>query len=151
MADLPKSRMEPAPPFTDCGIDSLGPWHVQRGRSVVKRYGTLFTCMANRAVHLKVADSIETVSFIQALRRFICRRGLVREIRCDRGTELNRAIEEMDDQKMKAELLKANINGTKNPASASHFGGVWERQIRSIRNIMNSLMKEHGNCFIKYP
>ena len=37
MADLPKSGVEPAPPFIYCGIDFFGPWHVQRGRSVVKR------------------------------------------------------------------------------------------------------------------
>ena len=52
MADLPKSRVEPAPPFTYCGVDFFGPWHVQRGRSVVKRYGALFTCFASRAVHI---------------------------------------------------------------------------------------------------
>ena len=28
-ADLPKSRVEPTPPFTDCGVDYFGPWHVQ--------------------------------------------------------------------------------------------------------------------------
>ena len=57
----------------------------------------------------------------------------------------------MDDKKIKADLLKANIAYIKNPVSASQFRGIWERKIRSIRNIMNSLMKEHGNCFIKYP
>ena len=154
MADLPKSRAEPAPPFTYCGVDFFGPWHVQRGRSVVKRYGALFTCFASRAVHIEVADSLETDSFIQALRRFICRRGPVREIRCDRGTnfigaeaELKKAIDEIDDQKVKAELLKAKIDWIKNPASASNFGGVRERQIRSIRNVMSGLIREHGNRF----
>ena len=152
MADLPKSRIEPAPPFAYCGVDFFGPWHVQRGRSVVKRYGALFTCLASRAVHIEVADSLETDSFINALRRFICRRGSVREIRCDRGTnfigaeaELKKAIEEMDDQEIKAELLKESIDWIKNPASASNFGGVWERQIRSIRNVMNGLIREHGS------
>ena len=29
MADLPKLRIEPAPPFTYCGVDFFGPWHVQ--------------------------------------------------------------------------------------------------------------------------
>ena len=152
MADLPKSRIEPAPPFTYCGVDFFGPWHVQRGRSVVKRYGALFTCLASRAVHIEVADSLETDSFINALRRFICRRGSVREIRCDRGTnfigaeaELKKAIEEMDDQEIKAELLKESIDWIKNPASGSNFGGVWERQIRSIRNVMNGLIREHGS------
>ena len=152
MADLPKSRIEPAPPFTYCGVDFFGPWHVQRGRAVVKRHGALFTCLASRAVHIEVADSLETDSFINALRRFICRRGSVREIRCDRGTnfigaeaELKKAIEEMDDQEIKAELLKENIDWIKNPACASNFGGVWERQIRSIRSVMNGLIREHGS------
>ena len=152
MVDLPRSRVDPAPPFTFCGVDFFGPWHVQRGRAVVKRYGALFACLASRAVHIEVADSLEADSFINALRRFVCRRGPVREIRCDRGTnfigaktELKKAIEEMDDQKIKAELLEDNIDWIKNPASASNFGGVWERQIRSIRNVMNGLIREHGN------
>ena len=152
MADLPKSRIKPAPPFTHCGVDFFGPWHVQRGRSVVKRYGALFTCLASRAVHIEVADSLETDSFINALRRFICRRGSAREIRCDRGTnfigaegELKKAIEEVDDQEIKAELLKESIDWIKNSASASNFGGVWERQIRSIRKVMNGLIREHGS------
>ena len=152
MADLPKSRIEPATPFTFCGVDFFGPWHVQRGRAVVKRYGALFTCLASRAVHIEVADSLETDSFINALRRYICRRRSVREIRCERGTnlidaeaELKKAIEEMDDQEIKAELLKQNIDWIKNRACASSFGGVWERQIRSIGSVMNGLIREHGS------
>ena len=51
----------------------------------------------------------------------------------------------MGDQKIKAELLKENIDWIKNPASEGIFGGVWERQIRSIRNVMNGLIRENGN------
>ena len=89
--------------------------------------------MASRAIHIEVAHSMETDSFIQALRRFICRRGDVRELRSDRGTNfigaenvLNKAVEEMDDDKIKADLLKDGIDWIKNPAKASNFGGVWE-------------------------
>ena len=96
---------------------------------MVKRYGTLFNCLASRAVHVVVADSLETDSLINALRRFICRQGSVREIRCNRGTnfigaeaELKKATKEMDDQEIKAELLKENIDWIKNPACASNFG-----------------------------
>ena len=32
----------------------------------------------------------------------------------------------------------------KNTPTASHMGGVWERQIRSARNILSSLLKTHG-------
>ena len=86
------------------------------------------------------------------MRRFICRRGPVREIGFDRGTnfvgaeaKLKKAIDEIDDQKVKAELLKAKSDWIKNPASASNFGGLWERQIRSIRNVMSGLIREQGN------
>ena len=59
--------------------------------------------------------------------------------------ELKRAYEEMDDNKIKAELLKQNIDWKRNPPAASHFGGIWERQIRTIRNVLAALMKEHGH------
>ena len=151
MADLPQSRLEDVPPFTYSAVDYFGPWYVKEGRKEVKRYGALFTCMASRAIHIEVTHSMEADSFIQALRRFTCRRGAIRELRSDRGTnfigaenELNKAVEEMDDDKIKAELLKDGIDWIKNPAKASNFGGVWERQIRSVRNVMNALMKQHG-------
>jgi hypothetical protein len=76
--------------------------------------------MASRAIHIEVAHSIETDSFIQALRRFTCRRGAIGELRSDRGTnfigaenELKKAVEEMDDDKIKAELLKDGIDWIK--------------------------------------
>lgn len=94
---------------------------------------------------------MDTDSFIQALRRFTSRRGTIRELRSDRGTnfvgaerELKKAVEEMDDNKITAELLKEGIDWIQNPAAASNFGGVWERQIRSVRNVMNAIIKQHG-------
>ena len=51
----------------------------------------------------------------------------------------------MGDKRIKAELLKHNIDWIRNPAMASNFGGAWERQIRSVRNIMAALMKQHGH------
>ena len=72
MANLPESRLEPAPPFTYCVVDYFGPWLVKEGRKEVKRYGALFTCMASRAVHLEVENSIDKDSFIQALAEVYC-------------------------------------------------------------------------------
>jgi hypothetical protein len=33
----------------------------------------------------------------------------------------------------------------KNPPFASHIGRVWERQIRSVRAVLSSLLKNYGN------
>ena len=35
MANLPKSRVEPAPPFSYCAVDCFGPWYVKEGRREV--------------------------------------------------------------------------------------------------------------------
>ncbi|XP_078347357.1 uncharacterized protein LOC144632559 [Oculina patagonica] len=113
MSDLPEDRLESTPPFTYCAVDFFGPFIVKEGRKELKRYGVLFTCMASRAIHLEIANSLETDSFINALRRFINRRGPIRQLRSDRGTnfvgarnELTQALAEMDQEKIKTELLE---------------------------------------------
>ncbi|XP_069989478.1 uncharacterized protein [Penaeus vannamei] len=89
MADLPEDRIIPGqPPFTHTGTDCFGPFLVRKGRSNLKRYGIVFTCLTSRAVHIEVMDSMEMDSFINALRRFTARRGPVKSIRSDNGTNL---------------------------------------------------------------
>ena len=83
--NLLKDRVSEAPPFTYFGIDLFSPFMVKERRSVMKRYGALFTCMARRAVHIEVVTTMEADSFIMALRRMIARRGNVRTIRSDNG------------------------------------------------------------------
>ena len=108
MSDLPDDRLEPTPPFTYCALDYFGPFIIKDGRKELKRYGVLFTCMASRAVHIENANSLETDSFINALRRFISRRGPIRQLRSDQGTnfvgartELAQALAEMDQEKIR--------------------------------------------------
>ena len=86
MADLPRDRISPAPPFTYTGVDYFGLFLIKGGRKKLKRYCALFTCLVSRAVHIKVASTLESSSFIQALRRFLARHDPVREIRSDSGT-----------------------------------------------------------------
>ena len=151
MADLPWNRTTVAPPFTYCGVDVFGPLQVKDGRKVLKRYGVLFTCFSLRAVQIELAATLETDSFIQALRRFIARRGAVREIRSDNGTnfvgaesELRKAYEEMDQTKIGNFLTEQGcdyVTWERNTPAASHMGGVWERQIRTVKGVLCSLVK----------
>ena len=80
MADLPEDCLEPTPPFTFCAVDYFGPWYIKDGRRELKRYGVLFTCLASRAIHLEVADSLSTDSFLNAYCRFVAHRGSVRQL-----------------------------------------------------------------------
>ncbi len=150
MANLPSDRMEPAPAFTYCAVDYFGPFQVKQGRRMLKRYGVLFTCLNSRAIHIEVADSLSTDSYLNALRRFISIRGPVRSMRSDRGsnfvgakTELGLALAEMDQQSIGRYLLANQcdyIEFKMNVPSASYHGGVWERQIRTVRNILSGLI-----------
>ena len=135
MADLPKDRISEEPPFSYCGIDMFGPFTVKDGRKEKKRYGALFTCLSSRAVHIEVSHSMTTDSFIMCLRRFIGRRGYVRVIRTDNGTnfvgasaELIESFQEMDHVKI-GEFLQQHggewIWWKRNPLLASNMGGVW--------------------------
>ena len=144
MADLPVNRLEPALPFMYCTVDYFSPWIVQ-GRKAIKRYGVMFTCMASRAIHLETSNTMDT---------FICRRGLIRQLRSDQGTnfvgakgELKEALKELDHDMIRSELLKENCDWfvfKMNVPSASHFGGVWERQIRTVRSVMSALLEKNG-------
>ena len=150
MADLPRPRVTPdQPPFTCVGIDYFGPFLVHQKRSLVKRYRAIFTCLALRTVHLEISHSLDTDSFSLALRRFIARRGQVKEIRSDNGTnftgaekELRVMISSWNQAKIHDTLLQKGIKWVFNPPAASHHGGVWERLIRSTRKILGALTKE---------
>ena len=139
MEDLPKDRLEEAPPFTYCGVDFFGPFAIKEKRSIVKRYGVIFTCLGSRGVHLETANTLSTSSFINSLSRFLNRRGPVRNIRSDQGTnfvgasnELKNALKEMDEEKISAYLHENSCEWIPfqfNVPHASHMGVVWERQI----------------------
>ena len=153
MADLPEDRLEPAPPFTFSAVDYFGPWYVKDGRRELKRYGVLFTCLSSRAIHLEVSNTMTTDSFLNAYRRFVGRRGPVRQLRSDQGlnfigamNELQQAISEIDNDRIREELLTNNCDWVEfkvNVPHASYMGGVWERQIRSVRNVLASILERH--------
>ena len=148
MAELPNERLtDGCPPFTCVGIDYFGPFYCKKGRSLLKRYGAIFICLTIRAVHLEMAEDMTTSAFINCLRRFIARRGSVKVIQTDRGTnfvgaekELRLAVNNLNHKMIQQKLLEKEIEWIFNPPYASHFGGSWERQIRNIRKILASMM-----------
>lgn len=129
-------------------MDYFGPIEVKQKRSRVERYGVVFTCLNTRAIHLEVADSLDTSSCISALRRFLARRGQCKKILSDNGTnlvganrELKSAIENWNINQIHDSMLQQNIDWQFNPPAASHFGGIWERMIRSVRQVLSGILR----------
>ncbi|XP_028412002.1 uncharacterized protein LOC114534734 [Dendronephthya gigantea] len=156
MADLPVDRVEAHPPFTNVGLDVFGPWQIQvkklRGRAAsAKRWGLVFTCLCSRGIHIEILHSMDTNSFICALRRFFAIRGPATILRCDCGTnfvgaksELDGALKEMDAGRIEKYVVDQGCEWKFNPPHASHFGGVWERQIGTIRRVLNAMLLKIG-------
>ncbi|XP_067947596.1 uncharacterized protein [Watersipora subatra] len=136
MAALPEARVTAQPPFTAVGVDCFGPFTVKERRTELKRYGLMVTCLASRAIHIEVLDDLSSSAFINGLRNVIAIRGPIRVVHCDRGTNFVGAISEISE--------KGTLEFKLNPPNASHMGGVWERMIRTARNVLKSLLKNHG-------
>ncbi len=147
MAELPPSRLRLyKPPFWSTGMDCFGPFNVSVGRRHEKRWGLLFKCQTTRCVHLELLSSLDTDHFLLALRRFIARRGQPYELISDQGTNFRggeRELRESFDQLSPAlqELLsKQQIRFNFNPPSSPHFGGCWEREVRSIKAALRTTL-----------
>ena len=135
---VPQSRLQAfTPPFYNTGVDYFSPLLVKERRSTVKRYGCLFTCLVTRAVHLEIALSL------MALRRMMARRGKPTNIYSDNGTnfvgaerELKECLDGMDQAGISDTLSQDRIQQFFNPPSAPHFGGVWERIVKSAKKAL---------------
>ena len=147
MSDLPQDRLESESPlFWTCGIDVFGPIEIRKGRGVQKRYGCLFICLTTGAIHIEILPNMESDTFINGLVRFINRRGKPKRIRTDNGSNFFGGLQEMKqsirewNEKVGEQLQQKEIEWKFNPPKASHFGGRWERMIRTVRRTLNGLL-----------
>ncbi|XP_055623638.1 uncharacterized protein LOC129767049 [Toxorhynchites rutilus septentrionalis] len=143
MAPLPNQRTTPyVRPFSYVGVDFFGPINVVVGRHTEKRWCALFTCFGTRAIHLEVVHSLSSQACLMAIRRFVCRRGVPVEFFSDNGTNFVGASKEIMKEiksDCSEELTSSRTRWNFNPPSAPHFGGVWERLVRSVKETMDVL------------
>lgn len=96
-----------------------------------------------------MAVSLETDAYINALRHYISRRGQVTQLISDNGTnfigadrELREAIGVLNQQRIGGVLSRDGIRWSFNPPAGSHHGGIWERMIRMVRRVLNSVLRQ---------
>ncbi|XP_046590191.1 uncharacterized protein LOC124293393 isoform X2 [Neodiprion lecontei] len=155
MADLPKSRVDNAPPFYHTGVDYFGPILAKekkhRNRSSIKVYGCVFICMSTKAIHIEIASDLSTDAFIAALRRFVSRRGIPGHIYSDNGTNFvgaNSQLREFyavrESEDFRSQLYEftstRKIEWHFNPPLSPHFGGIWEAAVKSCKHHLKRVM-----------
>lgn len=153
MAPLPEARLGIVMRcFAHCCVDYGGPFVTKLTRRVTaKRYLCLFTCAATRAVHLEIAYSLDTDSFLNAFSRMIARRGKPEEMINDNGSnftaadnELRQLVAELDQQKIQDKAANEGINWKFNPPTGSHHGGVFEALIKSAKRSLKAILGHAG-------
>ncbi|XP_055622826.1 uncharacterized protein LOC129766332 [Toxorhynchites rutilus septentrionalis] len=143
MAPLPEARVTGfVRPFTHTGVDYFGPLMVKQGRSLVKRWVALFTCLTVRAIHLEIVHSLSAQSCVMAIRRFVARRGAPESFYSDNGTNflgasnlLAKQIQDINED-CASTFTNSKTRWHFNPPSAPHMGGSWERMVRSVKTAM---------------
>ena len=121
---------------------------VKNRRTTLKKNCVVFTCMASKAVHIETTDDQTADTFIYVLRSVIALGGPIRHVHTDQGTnfigaanELHRKLKE--NKTIHAFTIEQNIKFITNESHASHMGGNWEQQIKSIRAVMAGLLNGH--------
>ena len=150
MAPLPRPRLESLRAFDKVGVDYAGPFLTRqgRGKTRAKRYLCLFTCLATRAVHLKMAYSLDTDSFINAFTRLVSRRGTPSYVLSDNGTnfvgaelELGELVNHLNEEKIEEKAtVHRKIEWKFNPPSTPHFGGVFEALGKSAKKALKTIL-----------
>ncbi|CAG9120009.1 unnamed protein product [Plutella xylostella] len=163
MADLPDCRTKQVTkPFTHTGCDYAGPIAYtpvrRRGAKAMKAYICVFTCLTTRALHIEVATDLSTAGFLAALKRFLSRRGPVKVMHSDRGTNFVGANSYLRDLykflnsdefscSLKQELTENRIEWKFNCPASPHFGGCWESMVKVVKN---HLFKVIGQQLLSY-
>ncbi|XP_055591487.1 uncharacterized protein LOC129743477 [Uranotaenia lowii] len=160
MGELPSDRVTKSRPFMKTGVDYFGPVYLRLAprRPATKAYVAVFICLSTKAVHLELVSDLSTERFLQALRRFIGRRGYCADIYSDNGTnfvgarnflrELLEIIRNSQHQeKVSKECVNNHIQWHFIPAAAPHFGGLWEAAVRSAKKHLLKVLGENAVSF----
>ena len=107
----------------------------------------MFTCLAIRAVHLEIVPGLDSDSCLNAIARFIARRGKPKTILSDNGTnfvgaerEMREYLKDWNTENITQSLVQEGITWRFNPPASPHFGGVWERLVRSCKKAMYAVL-----------
>ena len=103
----------------------------------------MFTCFTTLQIDLEVAEGLDTDSFINSLQKFMNRSGRPEEIFSDFGTNFKGKVKELKIEARKVKEFSADKSITKNfnPPASLHIGRVCEREIKTVKDGLCSMIK----------
>lgn len=139
MGQLPPFRVNVSRPFVHTGVDLAGPFQCKcvahRTTRYNKIYMAIFVCMTVKCVHIEVVTDLSTAKFVEALQRFIARRGAPSKMYSDNGTNFvgTRNLIVFNQAEVESFSASEGISWSMIPPRAPHFGGLWESAVRSAK------------------
>ncbi|KAK2558785.1 hypothetical protein P5673_019000 [Acropora cervicornis] len=120
---FPRCRVTCRRPFEATGMDLGGPLYLKES---CKAWFVVFTCMSVRAIHLEIVTSLSVEALIQALQRFMNRRGVPQLCISDHGTNFVAAAKLVREKNLE---IKWQFVVERGP----WWGGAWERLVGVVK------------------
>ncbi|KAK6762531.1 hypothetical protein RB195_023306 [Necator americanus] len=136
---LPSDRVTISKPIQNVGCDFMGSFLSNRNE---RMYICLYTCLAIRAIHLEVVESLTIRAFLNSFIRFVSRRGVPLLMRTDCGSNSKlgqKIIEKLFESDETTEnpimnyCASEGIKWIFNPPASPWMGGVWKRLVGSVK------------------
>lgn len=142
---LPSERVSFERPFQHTAVDYTGAIEVKdKQEGLRKYYICLFTCLATRAVHLELIDSLSAEAFIHCLRRFVARCSVPDKIYSDNGRNfvaVSKFLCSLQDYpEVLTFLVDRKIAWYFNVPHAPWQGGVFERMIQTVKSCLHKAL-----------
>lgn len=148
MADLPKDRVTPEPPFKIVGVDFTGAFSAKCNYhhmvKFTKLYACIFVCFTTRTVHIELVPSLSSKDFLNAMKCFVSRRGLPITVYSNYGTNFRGADRylKFNDTPISRYAVNNRIEWKFNSPYTPHRDSIWEATVKSAKRFIPLVTKD---------
>ena len=142
-AQIPTYKLILTRAFDNSSVDYTGPIYIKtENGQMIKHYIALFACNNTKAVHLELVPSLEASDFLDAMKRFVARRGYPKHMNSDNGTNFRSKM--MNEYALENEITWHYILPS-NPRA----GGLWERLVGLMKKMLKKQLKRQKLNYVQ--
>ena len=157
MAPIPDILQVPSPPFSNIGIDLLGPLVVKpmvNKRATMKVWVVLFVCLNAKAISMELAPGYSTDDFLLAYSAHVSQRGTPSFVHSDRGSQLVAAHKDLTDDPLKYDwdLISESTASQGTTWQFAPAGGQWRNgsAVALVKKFKRSFSHLYQNTRLNY-